>query len=1633
MGTRPYSIHILIYSFRGLKKVQKTGSSILEEVRGVASGLRCPLKVSCSFSASRLALVSMAFLVGFIVSGSAMAQVNVVTAHNDIARTGQNLNETILTPENVNSTQFGKLFSQPVSGAVFAQPLYVSQVAIPGKGTHNVVYVAPASGDINSTEGGSVGDYVYAFDADSNGGLDANPLWQVSLLTNTAPAGTYTVNYGVLGTPVIDLGTQTMYLVSSEFQGTVQIYRLHALDITTGAEKFGGPIQIQASIPGTGSGSVGGVLTFNATYHLQRAGLLFLNGVVYIPFGSVSDEGPWHGWIFSYTVNPTTQTLQQVNVLCTSPNGAGAGFWMSGAGLAAEVYNPAKPYGRMFVATGNGSFNASSPYNNTMSYGMSVLDLDLTGGVMTVEDTFTPFNELALDAEDGDLGSGGPVLLPTQTLASGKTLKPLLQVGKSGLYYILDRDNNADGSNSPATEYSPAGLGGFNAAGDQVVQGVQTPESAGTGWGAGVWGTEAYWNNNIYSGGTNLGSANANSLTAYSFVNGVLSTTPTSQSVQKFGFAAPTPAVSANGATNGIVWVIKTDTVGSLGAATLLAYDATNLGNTLYSSDTDLLRDSPGTPVTLNVPSIANGKVYVGAMGQVSVFGLLGATPTAPAPVFSPAAGRVLFPQTVTITDAIAGATIYYTTDGTTPTVNSLVYNSSSPPVVTANETITAIASATGYLLSAPASAAYLSKTAPANPVFSLAAGTYTGTQTLTITDSTPGTTIYYTIDGPAPTAASAVYNRPLSVSASEVVQAVAISPGPYSSPVVSATYIIQPVGTIDFSQGFAAANGPMQFNGSTDLDDFRLQLTNGGLNEGGSAFYATPVNIQQFSTQFTFQLSNPAADGITFTIQNNRPTALGGIGDGLGYATIPNSVAIKFDLYNNAGEGPDSTGLYIDGAMPTVPAINLTGTGINLHSGDEFNASLIYNGTTLTITLTDAITLATWMQSLTINIPATVGGNTAYVGFTGGSGGLSSSQKINWWTYFPGPPVPNYTAGFAQSGMTLNGGATYNGTRLRLTDGNDGESRSAFFTTPVNVQQFSSSFDFQLTNPGADGFTFAIQGVGPTALGGGGQNLGYGGIAKSLAIKFDLFSNAGEGPDSTGLYTDGATPTLPSNDLSLTGINLHSGDIFNAQLTYNGTVLTVVITDSVTNASATQTYSVDIPELVGSPTAYIGFTGGSGGIGAIQEILSWTYSPIPLQKPALLSGLPLTLNGGAALIGSSLGLTDGNLNEGRSAFLTTPVNIQQFNTSFNFQFTNAAADGFTFTIQGAGPTALGVIGGGLGYQGIPMSVAVKFDLFSNSGEGADSTGLYTDGASPTIPAINLTPTGINLHSGDVFNAQLTYNGTTLTVVITDTATNATATQTYTVNIPAIVGGPTAYVGFTGASGALTSVQQILNWSFNSGLLTGPEFLSGFSASSPSQLALNGGAALNGTRLRLTDAAVAGEERSAFFTTPVSVQQFSTGFDFQLTNPLADGFTFTIQGVGPTALGGGGYDLGYGGMPESVAVKFDLFSNAGEGPDSTGLYTDGATPTTPAIDLSSTGINLHSGDTFNAQLAYNGTVLTVVITDKVTNASATQLYNVNIPAIVGGTTAYVGFTGGTGGLAAVQEILDWVYSSGAGG
>ncbi len=421
-----------------------------------------------------------------------------------------------------------------------------------------------------------------------------------------------------------------------------------------------------------------------------------------------------------------------------------------------------------------------------------------------------------------------------------------------------------------------------------------------------------------------------------------------------------------------------------------------------------------------------------------------------------------------------------------------------------------------------------------------------------------------------------------------------------------------QATATIDFGQGFGQAQGELQLNGSPSLAGSALQLTNGGKSEASSAFYPTPVNVQSFTTDFTFQLTNPAADGFTFTIQNVGPGALGSDGGSLGYAGIGESAAVKFDLFQNAGDpSNNSTGLFTDGALPIGPtSINLTGSGIDLHSGDKMDAHITYDGTTLNLTLTDMVTWATWSHPFTIDISATVGADTAYVGFTAATGGDTSTLQILTWSYQSGQPL-YYPNGFPSLiGLTANGSASLSGTSLELTNGGSNEASSVYYATPINVQSFATDFKFKLTNATADGFTFTIQNAGSAALGAVGGSLGYAGVGQSVAIKFDLFQNAGDpSNDSTGIFVDGAVPIGPTSiDLTGTGVNLHSGDEIDANLTYNGAVLNLTLTDMVTSATWSHPFTINIPATVGGNTAYVGFTAGTGGLSATQQILSWTF-----------------------------------------------------------------------------------------------------------------------------------------------------------------------------------------------------------------------------------------------------------------------------------------------------------------------------------------------------------------------------------------------------------------------------------------
>ena len=520
--------------------------------------------------------ISAGFLCLASLSG-AWAQVSVTTFHNDNARDGQNLNETILAPGNVNATQFGQLFVQPVDGYPYTQPLYVPNVSIAG-GRHNVIYLATEH------------DSVYAFDADSNTGAGASPLWKVSLIN--PPAGITTLNnvdvsctdidseVGITGTPVIDLASNTLYVVANTKENGAYFQRLHALDLGTGAEKFGGPVAIRAVVTGSGDASSGGQIAFDPLMNNQRPGLMLVNGLVYISWASHCDNSPYHGWLMAYDA----QTLQQLAVWNSTPNGSDGGIWQSGAAPAADSS------GNVFLSTGNGTFdlNAGGPDagDSMVKFGPVI------GGAIPVLDYFTPYNQAVLSSTDTDLGSGGVVLFPDQPPGS-QHQHLIVGMGKQGSVYLVDRD----------------AMGHFNSSGDtQIIEWM--PGLLG-----GLWGTPAFWNNTLYIGATN------DSLEAFSFNangSGMLSVAPVSATPEAFGYPGPTPSISANGTSNGIVWAME---AGADFTAILHAYDATNLANELYN--TSQTGQKPGGPVKFAPPTIANGKVYVETASQLAVYGLL--------------------------------------------------------------------------------------------------------------------------------------------------------------------------------------------------------------------------------------------------------------------------------------------------------------------------------------------------------------------------------------------------------------------------------------------------------------------------------------------------------------------------------------------------------------------------------------------------------------------------------------------------------------------------------------------------------------------------------------------------------------------------------------------------------------------------------------------------------------------------------------------------------------------------------------------------------------------------------------------------------------------------------------------------
>ncbi len=542
---------------------------------------------------------------------SVPAQVNVVTYHYDNARTAQNVNETLLNPTNVNKGSFGFRFSQPVDGYIVGEPLYLSNVTIPGVGKHNVVYVA------------TLNDSVYAFDADSNTGANAAPLWQVNF-TNpaagiTTASGAFlpcqlTTGYsqsGIVSTPVIDPNSGTIFVVAKTNENGTVYHRLHALDVATGVEKLGAGV----AIGGSTTAPNGAVVTFNSLHAMNRPALLLDNGTVYIAFGSNGCNDQSHGWVLAYDAT----SLMPVGIYNAEPEQGLASIWQTGSGPAADAS------GNVYVSTAEGLFDANT---GGPDFGSSILKLVESAWTLSLADYFTPYNQAIISKNDADLSACGVMVLPDQP---GPSPHVLVASGKQGTVYVLDRDN----------------MGQYNPLSDsQILQ--ELPLAVGA-----MFSSPAYWNNTVYFTG------DAHPVSAYALSNGLLATPPVARSITMPGSHSPT--ISANGNANAVLWVIEGSQLWALDAVSLKV-----LYNTSQSGTRDLLPAQPH----FSTQTVANGKVYVGTQTSLMVLGLLpslavasGNNQSAPATTTLPVALQVQLTDPYT-QQVIPGVTVSFSDGG---------------------------------------------------------------------------------------------------------------------------------------------------------------------------------------------------------------------------------------------------------------------------------------------------------------------------------------------------------------------------------------------------------------------------------------------------------------------------------------------------------------------------------------------------------------------------------------------------------------------------------------------------------------------------------------------------------------------------------------------------------------------------------------------------------------------------------------------------------------------------------------------------------------------------------------------------------------------------------------------------------
>jgi hypothetical protein len=873
-------------------------------------------------------------------------------------------------------------------------------------------------------------------------------------------------------------------------------------------------------------------------------------------------------------------------------------------------------------------------------------------------------------------------------------------------------------------------------------------------------------------------------------------------------------------------------------------------------------------------------------------------------------------------------------------------------------------------------------------------------------------------------------------------------------------------------------------------------------------------VNVQQFTTDFTFQISPADADGFAFVLQNAGLTAVGANGSGLGYSGIGTSVAVKFDLYNTNGEGNNSTGFYTNGAMPSTPAQDMSASGVNLHSGNTMSAHLVYDGTTLTLTITDLVTTATFTTSAAINIPTTVGGNTAYAGFTGGTGGYTAGQKILSWTYAspfasgtsPTAATPTFSpvAGSysATQSVTLSD-TTPGATIYYTTDGSTPTTASTAYGSAITVSATQTikaiavatgyttsavaSAAYTITGPPAATPTFtpaagtystqqsvtlsdttagatiyyttngttpttastvytgaiainATQTIKAIATASGFSTSAVGSAAYAFKAATPTFTPAAgtysaqqsvtlsDATTGATIYytTDGTTPTTAST-VYAGPITVNATQTIKALASLTGYTASAVGSATYTMKVATPTFSPAAGTYATTQSVTLSDTTPSATIyytidGTTPTTASTVYAgPITVSATQTIKALASATGYTASAVASAAYTISKNPKAAATPTFSPAAGTYTSAQNVTVSDTTAGATIY-YTIDGTTPTTASSV------YTAPIAVSATQTIKAI----ATASGFTTSAVGSAAYTINITlPTAAT----PTFTPAGGSYTTTQTVALSDSTTGAqiyyttngsaptTASTLY--SSPITVSSTQTIKAIAAASGYNNSAVASATYSIGTQAVN---FGSGFTSSG---LNLNGSSAVTGTALVLTDATAQGQLAAAWYSSAVNVQRFTTDFNFQLTAANADGFTFTIQNAGLTAIGAasaGGSGLGYAGIGTSVAVKFDLFNSQGEGSDSTGFYTNGAVPAVPATDMSASGVNLHSGDSMSAHLVYDGTTLTLTITDLVTTATFTTSTTINIPATVGANTAYVGFTAGTGGMTAVQKILNWTYA-----